>query len=81
MWALRKSGVTFRTASNNDGSAERWQPPKLPAWEVPKRNPHERRRRAPDVAARLKAADATGDLADGVYCLSKDLIFCHLAAS
>jgi hypothetical protein len=27
---------------------ECWQQPELPAWEVPKRNPHERRPRAPD---------------------------------
>jgi hypothetical protein len=27
---------------------ERWQQPKLPAWEMPKRDPHERRPRAPD---------------------------------
>jgi hypothetical protein len=25
-----------------------WQQPELAAWEVPKRNPHERRPRAPD---------------------------------
>jgi hypothetical protein len=48
MWALVESGVTFRTVCNDDGSTERWQQPKLPAWEVPKRNPHERRPRAPD---------------------------------
>jgi len=65
MWALRKSGVTFRTASNDDGTLECWQQPKLPAWEVPKRNPHERRPRAPDwepnmgaEIAELAAAEA-----------------------
>jgi hypothetical protein len=31
-----------------DGTIERWQQPELPAWEVPKRNPHERRPRAPE---------------------------------
>jgi len=48
MWALRKSGVKFRTIVHEDGTLECWQQPKLPAWEVPKRNPHERRPRAPD---------------------------------
>ena len=31
-----------------DGTIERWQEPELPAWEVPKRDPHERRPRAPE---------------------------------
>src|SRR5262245_23512856 len=48
MWALRKSGVKFRTASNDDGTLECWRQPNLSAWEVPKRNPHERRPRAPE---------------------------------
>ena len=48
MWALYKSGVPFRTIVHEDGTIERWQQPELPAWEVPKRNPHERRPRAPD---------------------------------
>jgi hypothetical protein len=48
MWALYKSGVPFRTIVHEDGAIERWQQPELPAWEVPKRNPHERRPRAPD---------------------------------
>jgi hypothetical protein len=71
MWALRKSGVKFRTRANDDGTTERWQQPALPAWEVPKRDPHERRPRAPDYwepeavaeIAELEAAsnDAVGD--------------------
>ena len=48
MWALRKSDVPFRTIVHEDGTLECWQQPELPAWEVPKRNPHERRPRAPD---------------------------------
>jgi hypothetical protein len=47
MWALYKSGVRFRTIVHEDGTIERWQSPELPAWEVPKRNPQERRPRAP----------------------------------
>ena len=47
-WALRKSGVRFRTALNNAGTLECWQQPRLPAWELPKRNLHERRPRAPE---------------------------------
>jgi hypothetical protein len=52
MCALRKSGVRFRTAFSDDGTIECWQQPKLPAWEVPKRDPHERRPRAPEWGAR-----------------------------
>jgi hypothetical protein len=48
VWVLRKSAVPFRTILREDGTIERWQQPKLPAWEVPKRNPHERRPRAPE---------------------------------
>jgi hypothetical protein len=48
MWALRKSGVKFRTLTNDNGTLELWQQPELQAWEVPKRNPHERRPRAPE---------------------------------
>jgi hypothetical protein len=48
MWALARSGVCFRTLTNDDGTLECWQQPELAAWEVPKRNPHERRPRAPD---------------------------------
>jgi hypothetical protein len=40
--------VPFRTLVYEDGTIERWQDTELPAWEVPKRNPHERRPRAPD---------------------------------
>jgi hypothetical protein len=61
-WHRARSGPTFgragktalasmRVRSNwivyEDGTIERWQQPELPAWEVPKRNPHERRPRAP----------------------------------
>jgi hypothetical protein len=48
MWALAQSGVPFRTIVHEDGTIERWQQSELPAWEVPKRDPHERRPRAPD---------------------------------
>jgi hypothetical protein len=48
MCTLYESGVPFRTIVHEDGTIERWQQPELPAWEVPKRDPHERRPRAPD---------------------------------
>jgi hypothetical protein len=48
MWALAQSGVTFRTIVHENGTLERCQQPELPAWEVPKQNPHERRPRAPE---------------------------------
>ena len=74
MWALAQSGVPFRTIVHEDGTIERWQQPRLPAWEVPKRNPHERRPRAPEwqreelapeIAALAAASDdeAGGDIA------------------
>jgi hypothetical protein len=62
MWALYKSGVPFRTIVYEDGTIERWQQPELPAWEVPKRNPHERRPRAPDYWEPEEAAEI-GELA------------------
>jgi hypothetical protein len=55
MWSLYKSGVPFRAIVHEDGTLECWQQPKLPAWEVPKRNPHERRPRAPDWEPRAAA--------------------------
>jgi len=57
VWALRKSGVRFRTLARADGTIECWQQPKLPAWEVPKRNPHERRPRAPAWEPETAAAE------------------------
>jgi hypothetical protein len=59
--AMCKSGGKFRTRANDDGTLERWQQPKLPAWEVPKRNPHEQRPRAPDWEP--KAAEIAGKAA------------------
>ena len=47
MWALKKSGLKFRTLTNPDGSIERWQQPALEAWEIPKTDPRERRPRPP----------------------------------
>src|SRR5262249_1606873 len=56
MWALAKSNVTFRRAYNYD-STECWQQPKLPVGEVPKRDPHERRPRAPEWEPETAAAE------------------------
>jgi hypothetical protein len=74
MWSLYKSGVPFRTIVHEDGTIERWQQSRLPAWEVPKHDPHERRPRAPEwqreelapeIAALAAASDdeAGGDIA------------------
>jgi VRR-NUC domain-containing protein len=57
MWALCESGVPFRTVVNEDGTIERWQQPELAAWEVPKRDPHKRRPRAPDYWEPEEAAE------------------------
>ena len=64
MWALAKSGVRIHTLINDDGTIECWQA-KLPAWEVPKRNPHERRPRArePDELTAERDAAAGADIA------------------
>jgi hypothetical protein len=69
MWVLARSGVRFRTPTNDDGNPERWQPPMLPAWEVPRRTPHERRPRAPEwepeAAAQIAELAAASDDAAG----------------
>jgi hypothetical protein len=49
--ALCESGVRFRTFTHEHGTIERWQQPELPEWEVPKRDPHERRPREPEIGA------------------------------
>jgi hypothetical protein len=41
MWALRKSGVRFRTITRADGTTERWRQPRLAPWEVPRHDPAE----------------------------------------
>ena len=59
----------MRQHRDDAGTLECWQQPELPAWEVPKRDPHERRPRAPEwepgaaEIAELAAAsdDAVGD--------------------
>jgi hypothetical protein len=51
-YARRTSMILY-----DDGTIERWQQPKLPTWEVPKRNPHERRPRAPDYWEPEEAAE------------------------
>jgi hypothetical protein len=50
MWALKRSGVRFREIVHADGKTERWRQPRLAAWEVPRRDPAERRPYAPEVA-------------------------------
>jgi len=59
MWALAQSGVCFQTRTNDDGTLC-WQQPELAAWELPKRNPHEQRPRAPDWEPKAAAADIDG---------------------
>jgi hypothetical protein len=62
--------VRFRTLPNDNGALEHWQSPRLPAWEVPKRDPHERRPRAPNwepgaaaptAGLAVERGDAAGD--------------------
>jgi hypothetical protein len=56
MWALRKSGVRFRSLPRTDGTTERWRQPRLAPWEVPRRDPAEPRPRHPEVISRRRAA-------------------------
>jgi len=56
MWALRKSGVRFRTLVHNDGTTERWRQPRLAPWEIPRPDPAEPRPNAPEVTAQRRAA-------------------------
>ena len=57
--------MKFRTLTNGDATIEYWQQPELPAWEAPKRNPHERRPRAPEwkpeAAAEIAGLAAASD--------------------
>jgi hypothetical protein len=78
MWALKESGVKFRVFVHSEGEVERWRQPALEPWEVPRRDPTERRPQHPAVAAQrreaarrrrerqraLKAAQATTERAD-----------------
>ena len=78
MWALKESGVKFRVFVSSDGAVERWRQPALEPWEVPRRDPSERRPMHPRTAAQrreaarrrrerqraLKAAQATTERAD-----------------
>jgi hypothetical protein len=62
MWALKKSGLKFRVIINADGSVETWKQPPLEEWEIPKRDPRERRPKppiywAPKVAVETEASE------------------------
>ncbi|HEY4808721.1 MAG TPA: VRR-NUC domain-containing protein [Roseiarcus sp.] len=54
MWALKESGVKFRAFVREDGSIERWRQPALEPWEVPRRDPSERRAMHPGLAAKRR---------------------------
>jgi hypothetical protein len=54
MWALTQSGVRFREIVHEDGSVEHWRQPELAAWEVPRRDPRQRRPMHPLVAAKRR---------------------------
>lgn len=56
MWALKRSGVRFRELVHADGTTERWRQPRLAQWEVPRRDPAERRPNAPEVVAERREA-------------------------
>ena len=54
-FAARRTRRCGRCAK--DGALGCWQQPKLPAWEVPKRDPHERWPRAPECELEELAAE------------------------
>jgi hypothetical protein len=54
MWALVESGVRFREIVHEDGSLELWRQPELAAWEVPRRDPAERRPQHPAIRAQRR---------------------------
>jgi VRR-NUC domain len=56
MWALERSGVRFRELVHPDGRTQRWRQPRLARWEVPRRDPSERRPQHPAVLAERRAA-------------------------
>ena len=56
MWALKESGWKFCVIVCSDGSVERWRQPALEPWEVPRRDPAERRPQHPRVAAERREA-------------------------
>jgi hypothetical protein len=75
MLSLSEVGVKFRTLVREDGTTECWRQPELPEFALPKRNPQERRKRAPDywepgaaaeIAELAAASDdaASDDIAD-----------------
>jgi hypothetical protein len=55
MVALKRSKVRFRVIARPDGSIERWTPPVLRDWEVPRRDPCERRAQHPAVREQRRA--------------------------
>jgi len=56
MWALAESGVKFREYVGLSGAVDRWHDPELAPWEVPRRDPSERRVWKWDVAERRRVA-------------------------
>jgi hypothetical protein len=62
-----------RWARQGGGTIERWQQPKLPAWEVPRRDPPERRPCAPEWEPEVAAAEITELVAERDAAVSVDV--------
>jgi hypothetical protein len=56
MQAVREAGVPFNMITHSDGTIECWRQPELAPWEVPRRDPAERRPSAPEVAEERRAS-------------------------
>jgi len=56
MWALAESGVKFREWVGMSGAVDQWHMPELADWEVPRRDPTERRPWKWDVAEQRRIA-------------------------
>jgi hypothetical protein len=54
MFALQQSGLTFRAFHRSDGSVDCWRQPDLEPWEIPRRDPTERRPAHPEVQERRR---------------------------
>jgi len=53
---MQAVGVPFNMITHGDGTTECWRQPELAPWEVPRRDPAERRPSAPEVAEERRAS-------------------------
>jgi hypothetical protein len=71
MVALAESGVPFREFECEDGRVQRWGPPRLEDWEVPRRDPAEKRPMHPEVAGASGSVRGVGESISGCWRLRR----------